>query len=64
MVIGVDNRVITRLSSQDIDRPVGYDFINVHIHRSPRSTLDRVDDKLVLPLTVNNFITCLDHGLG
>jgi len=59
MVVGMD-----AFFSQNLICPIGEYFIGVHIMTGSGTGLERIDDKLVQPHSVQNLIGCLFDGSG
>ena len=47
--------------SQQVQCPVGQDFIHVHIDGSPGTALDRIDGELIHPLSGDDLIGSSDN---
>ena len=64
MVVRVNQAVIAFCSPQQFDGPVRDHLIGVHVGGSAGAALDRVDDKLVVKLSPDDFIAGGDDGGG
>jgi hypothetical protein len=65
VVVGVHRlgRVIDAVA-QDLVGAVGDHFVGIHVVAGARTGLERIDDKLVLPASVDDFLGRLDNGLA
>ena len=61
MVIGI-NKVLPQPATQDLRGPVGDDFIRIHIMAGTGAGLEGIDDKLVIPFAINNFLGGFHYG--
>src|SRR5256885_11254432 len=50
MVIGMGFRVVAERAAKNLDRPVGNNFIRVHMKADARARLKNIDYKLLVPL--------------
>jgi hypothetical protein len=50
--------------AEDFQRPVGDHFIGVHVGRGAGAALDDVDNELLMPLAVDDFLAGGDDGAG
>ena len=64
MVIGMDDGIIPLFPSQDLDGPVGYDLVGVHVGGSPGAALDGIHNKLIMQLPRDDLVACLENGLA
>ncbi len=57
VVVGVDRLVLGEaVAAEDLDRPVGDDFVGVHVARRPRSGLEDVDREFAVELAGGDFL--------
>lgn len=54
--------VIPFVTAKDFKGTVGDYLICVHINRSAGPALNRVHDKIIMPLTFDNLISCLNNA--
>ena len=64
MVIGMNNRIIPLFTAQDLNRPVGYDLVSIHIGRGACASLNGVYNKLRMELSLYDLITGLYNGIS
>ena len=64
MVIGVYNAVITFLAAQDLDGTVGDNLIGIHVQRSSCTSLNRIYDKVLMELSLQDLITGFYDRIG
>ena len=55
--------VFPQISTQELRGTVGNDFIDVHVMTGSCACLERIDNKLIVPLPVNHFLRGLDDGI-
>ena len=63
VVVGVDT-VFAQLTTQDLGGAVGNDLVGVHVVAGAGPGLEGIDDKLVVPAAVDDFLGGLDDGVG
>lgn len=61
--IRADHEIVPFRSAQKLDRPIGNHFVRIHVQRSACSSLNRIDNKLIVPLPFNNFLCRLNDSL-
>src|SRR5699024_8210791 len=64
VIVGVDQRIIAFFAAQDLDGPVGDDFVGVHVQGGAGAALDRIHDKIVMEFSWDDLVAGLDNGGG
>ncbi|MNC42685.1 hypothetical protein D3C75_915070 [compost metagenome] len=64
MIQRMYHRVVSKHSAQQLNRPVSQYFIYIHIGRSARSALQRINGELLHVFPGLNIITSLHNGPG
>lgn len=62
MVVWVHHRLVAQLAPQDLNRPVGYDFIGVHVALSAAASLPDHQGKMVQQPPILDLPCCLHYG--
>jgi hypothetical protein len=60
MLVGI----FPQFASQDLVGPVGDALIAVHVQAYARARLKYIDHELAIPLAVDDFLGCLNDGVG
>ena len=64
VIVGIDQRIIAFFAAQDLDGPVGDDFVGVHVQGGAGAALDRIHDKIVMEFSCDDLVAGLDNGGG
>ncbi len=61
MVIGVAVFVFAALIPENLQRPVRYHFVGIHVRRCTGTALNHVDNKLRVPAAISDFTARLNY---
>jgi hypothetical protein len=64
VLVRVQELVLALGVAEDFQRPVGDHLVGVHVGRGAGAALDDVDDELLMPLAVDDFLAGGDDGVG
>ena len=64
VVVGGEVLVLTLLVAEELESAVGDDLVGVHVGGGTGTTLDHIDDELVVELARDDFVASLLDGLG
>jgi len=63
VVVGM-NPVFAQFATEQNGRPVGNDFVGVHVVAGSRTRLERINKKLVVPVAIHDLATRLFNHPG
>lgn len=61
VIVRVAVFIIPTFESQDLQRPVGYDLVGVHVRGCAGSPLDHIHDKVRVKPAIDDFLRCLKY---
>jgi hypothetical protein len=64
VIVGMNLGILAELAPEDFVGAIGDDFVGVHVKADAGSGLENVDDKFVVPATVDNFQSGMNDGVG
>ena len=64
VIIRIDDLIIAFLSAEQFNGTVGNDLVGVHVQRRAGAALDRINDKLVVPFPLDDFVARFYDSVG